>query len=138
MADTQVYVVDAFTAHRPLEGLNKRGRKNDKMDARGLARLSLEGRASGMAVCLISQENHNLRTLTRTYIGLQRQSTGLRVRMRALLTANGLACTATDLTGPKGQAELVVLAESASQETQDTACRSSVSVCSMLTSGCAC
>jgi len=105
LPDTEVFVVDAFRGHRALEGM-KRGRKNDKLDARGLARLSLEGRTPAMAVWLVDQAGHDLRTLTRTYITLVRQSTVLRNRIRSLLAAQGLSCEASDLTAPRAQGQL--------------------------------
>ena len=117
LPQTTVHVVDAFRSHRALDGMH-RGRKNNKLDAWGLAYLCYERRAARMAVWLVDSAGHDLRTLTRTYVVMVRQSTAVRNRIRSLLTAHGMACEATDLTGVKGQCELQAMLPRLPKEAQ--------------------
>ncbi|MBU0611276.1 MAG: IS110 family transposase [Armatimonadetes bacterium] len=108
LPQTQVWVVDAFRARRALEGM-RRGTKTDKVDAEGLARLSLEGRAAAMAVWLADPLTHQLRTVSHTRLTLVRQATALQNQIRALLQTEGVTCRSADLMGRKGQQELALL-----------------------------
>jgi len=109
LAQTQVFVVDAFKARRSLEGMHP-GKKTDKWDAYGLAKLSLERRAAPMAVWLADLPTHELRTLTRTRAALVQQTTALQNQLRALLRAEGLQCPRSDLMGRQAQRDLDALA----------------------------
>jgi len=108
LPQTQVWVVDAFRAHRALEGMRP-GTKTDKTDAEGLARLSFEGRAAAMAVWLADPLTHQLRTVSHTRLTLVRQATALQNQIRALLQSEGANCRSTDLMGRQGQRELTLL-----------------------------
>jgi transposase len=110
LPQTQVFVVDAFKAHRGLEGMHP-GKKTDQWDAYGLAKLSWENRAAPMAVWLADLKTHELRTVSRTRLALVQQATALQNQLRALLHAEGLDCQSSDLMGQKAQGELEALAQ---------------------------
>lgn len=110
LPQTQVFVVDAFKARRSLEGMHP-GKKTDKWDALGLAKLSLENRAAPMAVWLADLPTHEIRTLSHVRLGLVQQAASLQTQIRALLRGEGLQCHSTDLMGQKAQRELDGLAQ---------------------------
>ncbi len=91
-----VIVVDAFKAHRLLEG--RRGAKTDKLDAQGLAWL-LGGRLLEHAqVWVCDEATHQLRELTRTREKL--------TRVNVILGRQGANCPYRDLSGAAAQAWL--------------------------------
>jgi len=108
LPETEVFVVDAFQARRALEGMH-RGKKTDKWDAYGLAKLSLQGRAAAMAVWLADLPTQQLRTLVRTRAALVQQTTALQNQLRALLRAAGLRVPGSDLMGRQAQQDLDAL-----------------------------
>jgi transposase len=101
----EAVVVDAYKAHRVLEALH-RGRKTDRVDAAGLARLSATDWLDKLAVWVPDQRTHQLRIVTRTRAHLVKHSNMLRNAIRSLLRGEGLLCKATDLTGDAAQAWL--------------------------------
>jgi transposase len=109
LPQTQVFVVDAFQARRSLEGMH-RGKKTDKWDALGLAKLSLQQRAAAMAVWLADLPTQQLRVLVRTRAALVQQTTALQNQLRALLRAEGLQVPCSDLMGRQAQRDLDALA----------------------------
>jgi transposase len=62
----EVWVVDAFKARRVIEGCFGRLKKTDKIDARGLARVSAMGALDHAAIWLPDSETALLRELTRS------------------------------------------------------------------------
>ena len=99
-----VIVVDAFKAHRLLEG--RRGAKTDKLDAQGLAWL-LGGRLLEHAqVWVCDEATHQLRELTRTREKLTRVNVIVRNLIRKFLGRQGANCPYRDLSGAAAQAWL--------------------------------
>jgi transposase len=109
LAGAEVIVVEACKARRALGGLHP-GKKTDKLDARGLARLSSQGCCEAMAVWLPDPATADLRALTRTRQALVEQCTALQNQVRAFLRAQGLACDSTELLSQKAQRQLGELA----------------------------
>jgi transposase len=109
LAGAEVIVVDAGKARRALAGLHP-GKKTDKLDARGLARLSAQGCCEAMAVWLPDPATADLRALSRTRQALVEQCTALQNQMRAFLRAQGLTCESTELLSQKAQRQLDELA----------------------------
>lgn len=108
LPQTQVTVVDAFKARRSLEGMHP-GKKTDKWDALGLAKLSLENRAAAMAVWLADPQTHELRILSHVRLSLVQQAASMQTQIRALLRSEGLSCQGSALTGRKAQRDLDAL-----------------------------
>jgi len=107
----EVVVVDAHKAHRVLEALH-RGKKTDKVDAAGLARLSASEWLTESAVWVPDERTHQLRQLTRTRAHMVKHATMLRNALRAVLRGEGLRCQATDLTAAGARAWLDAIAAS--------------------------
>lgn len=77
--------------------------KTDKLDARALAKMSLENAIQKLRVWVPDEHTEELRALTRTREKLVEQTTALRNEWRAQLAACGLVCEADDVLSPKAR-----------------------------------
>jgi transposase len=105
LSEAQVLVLDAYKAKRTLQAWHP-GRKTDKLDAKGLARLSYQGAAWGLAVWVPDAATRDWRALTRTRQVLVAQAAALQNQVRSFLQAEGLQCTSSSLLSRKGAREL--------------------------------
>jgi len=96
-----VVVVDAHKAHPYLE--REATAKTDSHDARGLARLSYEGRCQRMQVWLPDEATLVLRHCTRLREDLVRDRTRAINQLRCELRSLGLVCEASDMSGLKAR-----------------------------------
>ena len=98
-------VVDAHKARRLLEAINALA-KSDKVDAKGLALLSVRGWVEQISIWVADTRTQRLRVLTRSRERWSKVSNITRNGIRATIRAEGLMCSATDLTGPTAKAWL--------------------------------
>ena len=77
--------------------------KTDPLDARALAKMSLENAVDKLRVWVADDHTEELRALTRTREKLVAQTTALRNEWRAQLAAHGLRCPANDVLSAKAQ-----------------------------------
>ena len=75
--------------------------KTDSLDARALAKMSLENALPKLRVWVADDHTEEWRALTRTREKLVAQTTALRNEWRAQLAAFGLICPANDVLSPK-------------------------------------
>ena len=77
--------------------------KTDSLDARALAKMSLENAVDKLRVWVADEHTEELRALTRTREKLVEQTTALRNEWRAQLAGFGLLCPADDVLSGKAE-----------------------------------